>query len=112
MQSYVGFLPIPRNFPDSSQTCMDKHLTFGQIGEIASKSVQKHMSQNVLTLLCHVTIKHPGTVLFCLTDSADGAAGQTGKNRPLYVQFPVVDVLLCKQRIEQFVEFGILADDG
>ena len=82
MQSYVGFLPIPRNFPDSSQTCMDKHLTFGQIGEIASKSVQKHMSQNVLTLLCHVTIKHPGTVLFCLTDSADGAAGQTGRTVP------------------------------
>jgi hypothetical protein len=27
-------------------------------------------------------IKHTGTVLFCLTDSADGAAGQTGRTVP------------------------------
>ena len=27
-------------------------------------------------------IKHSGTVLFCLTDSADGAAGQTGRTVP------------------------------
>ena len=26
--------------------------------------------------------KHSGTVLFCLTDSADGAAGQTGRTVP------------------------------
>ena len=46
------------------------------------------MSQNVLTLLCHVTIKHPGTVLFYLTDSADGAAGQTGRTVPFESQNP------------------------
>ena len=28
------------------------------------------------------SIKHPGTVLFCLTESADGAAGQTGRTVP------------------------------
>ena len=93
---------------------MDKHLPFGQIGGICCENCpEAHVAKcpdHSVTL--YVTIKHPGTVLFCLTDSADGAAGQTGKNRPLYVQFPVVDVLLCKQRIEQFVEFGILADDG
>jgi hypothetical protein len=41
MQSYDDFWQIPRNFFDSSPTCMDKRLTFGQIGEKASKSVQK-----------------------------------------------------------------------
>ena len=63
----------------------------GQIGEFAAKIVQKHMSQSVLTLLWHVTIKHPGTVLFCLTDSADGAAGQTGRTVPFESIFLLLD---------------------
>ena len=41
MQSYDDSKQIPRNFPESSQTCMDKRLTFGQIAEICSKLVQK-----------------------------------------------------------------------
>ena len=32
-------------------TITETHLPFGQIGEFAAKIVQKHMSQNVLTLL-------------------------------------------------------------
>jgi hypothetical protein len=48
MQRYGDNLQIPRKISDSFQTCMDKRLTFGQIGEIASKSVQK---MNSLTLM-------------------------------------------------------------
>lgn len=33
MQSYVGFLPIPRIFHNSSQTCMNNRLNLGQIAE-------------------------------------------------------------------------------
>jgi hypothetical protein len=40
MQRYNDFGKIPRKFPDSSPTCVDKSLNLGQIGEIASKSVQ------------------------------------------------------------------------
>jgi hypothetical protein len=40
MQSYGEISPIPRNFSNSSPTCVDKSLNLGQIGEIASKSVQ------------------------------------------------------------------------
>ena len=31
---------------------------------------------------CGSFFKHPGTVLSCLTDSADGAVGQTGRTVP------------------------------
>jgi hypothetical protein len=37
---------------------------------------------SVFHLLHKFFFKHPGTVLFCLTDSADGAAGQTGRTVP------------------------------
>ena len=40
MQSYDDFLSITRNFSDSSSTCMDNRLNFGQIGERAPKVVQ------------------------------------------------------------------------
>ena len=33
--------PIPRNFSESSLTCMVKHLAFGQIGEFTTRIVQK-----------------------------------------------------------------------
>ena len=33
MQSYDDSKQIPRYFSDSSQTCVDKHLIFGQIEE-------------------------------------------------------------------------------
>jgi hypothetical protein len=33
MQSYGDSKQIPRKTPDSSLTCMDKHQTFGQMGE-------------------------------------------------------------------------------
>jgi hypothetical protein len=40
MQSYDDFLLIPRNFPITSLTCMDKRPTFGQIGKISLIPVQ------------------------------------------------------------------------
>ena len=41
VQSYDDSKQFPRNFFDSSQSCMDNRLTFGQIGEFAAKIVQK-----------------------------------------------------------------------
>ena len=46
MQSYDDSKQFPRNFTDSSPTCMDNRLNLGQIGEICSKSV--HDSDNFL----------------------------------------------------------------
>jgi hypothetical protein len=40
MQSYGDFQQIPRNFANSSSTCMDKLTIFGQIGENSKKVVQ------------------------------------------------------------------------
>jgi hypothetical protein len=40
MQIYGDFRQFPRNFFDSSQSCMDNRLIFGQIEEIHPKLVQ------------------------------------------------------------------------
>lgn len=40
-----------------------------------------YMEQKQISATAWVN-KHLGTVLFCLTDSADGAAGQTGRTVP------------------------------
>ena len=40
MQSYDDSKQFPRNFSDSSPTCMDKRLNLGQIREICQKVVQ------------------------------------------------------------------------
>lgn len=44
MQSYGGFLLIPRNFSNYSLVCMDKRPALGQIGEIALIPVQKNVT--------------------------------------------------------------------
>ena len=41
LQRYGEKQLIPRKMLDSSQTCVDKHLIFGQNGENYSKLVQK-----------------------------------------------------------------------
>jgi len=40
MQNYDDFLPFPRNYTNTSSSCMDKHLIFGQIEENSKKVVQ------------------------------------------------------------------------
>ena len=40
MQSYDDFGLIPRNFANSSSTCVDNGPNFGQIGETGQKVVQ------------------------------------------------------------------------
>jgi hypothetical protein len=40
MQSYGDFQQIPRNFANSSSTCVDNGPNFGQIGETGQKVVQ------------------------------------------------------------------------
>ena len=42
LQSYGDYPSIPRKISNSSQTCMDKRLPFGQIAEIALIPVQKN----------------------------------------------------------------------
>ena len=41
MQSYDDSKQIPRNFSDSSPTCVDNRLNLGQIGEINHILVQR-----------------------------------------------------------------------
>ena len=45
MQSYGEFGLIPRKCANSSQTCVDKRLFFGQIAETDQKDVQRDMKK-------------------------------------------------------------------
>ena len=47
MQSYGDSNQIPRKSPDSSLTCMDKHQTFGQMGEKPSNYCPKSLKKSV-----------------------------------------------------------------
>ena len=69
MQSYDDSKQFPRNFTDSSPTCMDNRLNLGQIGEICSKSV--HDSDNFLFFFVFSKIL-PSEATLSQTSELDG----------------------------------------
>ena len=54
MQSYDDSQQFPRNFTDSSPTCMDKRLNLGQIGENGVEFVQTCASLMSFSYFIHI----------------------------------------------------------
>ena len=71
----IRFLPDPDLKAMIANTAISTDVE--QEGYVSDDGLDKEESNT-----CQTLVKHSGTVLFCLTDPADGAAGQTGRTVP------------------------------